>query len=639
MSAICGVHHPDQRPVNRFTLEQMAARLVHRGPDGGGIWVEGSVGMGHRMLQTTPESLQECLPLASATGEIVITADARIDNRAELISVLGIAERPPAEVSDSEIILAAYQRWGEACPEKLIGDFAFLLWDGRRQELFGARDPMGVKPFYYYHLPGRLFAVASEIKALFSVAGVPRELNELQVAYHLVGFYLDPSITFYQQIFRLPAAHSVVVGKEELRLQCYWSPDPCRELRLKSDEEYAEAFRDRFVEAVRCRLRSAYPVGSTLSGGLDSSSIACTARDLMGGVGTPRLDTFSAIFPSLPETEQAKIDERRYIHSVVSMGGLRSHYVCADQMSPLEELDRVLWHEDEAFYAPNLYMHWGLYKAARQQNVRVFLDGVDGDTTVCHGLSRLTELAWSGRWATLGRETTAVSRQLGVSRRRLLKEFCLKPLVIEPARLLYRQFHRCDSPLRPEETIIHPHFASRLELAARLRALRNEASEWNLTVRQGHRATLSSPLYPYALALADKAAAAWHLEPRYPFFDRRLIEFCLALPSSQKLSQGWTRVILRRAMEGTLPREVQWRTHKANLAPNFRWQLLRRERGLLEEVIRRRTQNINRFVDVAALQAAYERYAAEPLRRQEEAGNVYGAVLLDRWLGTSGFMQ
>jgi len=373
MSAIVGLYSLDGQPVNRGDLERMVDTVAHRGPDAAGVWNRGSIGLGQRMLWTTPESLDERLPLVDKAGDVVLTADARIDNRDELIAALGVTDHPHGEISDSELILSAYKQWGEACAEKLVGDFAFAIWDGLRQRLFCARDHLGVKPFYY-HQSSRAFAFASEIKALLSLPGVPFRLNEMRVADHLAGMFEDRTITFYQDIFRLPAAHSMTVGREGMRVRRYWSLDVSREVRLKSDGEYAEAFRTIFTDAVRCRLRSAFPMGALLSGGLDSSAIVCAARKVLAEQGKHRLHTFSAIFPGLPEADLRRIDERPFIDAVVSMGGLIPHFVHADRLSPLEEIDRVLWHEDEAVLAPNLYMHWALYRAAHQQGVRVLLD-------------------------------------------------------------------------------------------------------------------------------------------------------------------------------------------------------------------------------------------------------------------------
>lgn len=611
----------------------MTASLAHRGPDASGVWNSGPVGLGHRMLWTTPQSLHEQLPLTSKNGDLVITADARIDNRDELITALGLGRWSYGEMTDSELILRAYEQWGEDSPTRLLGDFAFAVWDEPRQTLFCARDHCGVKPFYYYQSP-RALIFASEIKALFATGEVPRRLNPVRVADYLAQIFDDQAGTFYRDVLRLPAGHSMTIRGRDSRIQPYCGLDPSREVRLSSDEEYAEAFRERFTEAVRCRLRSAFPVGSLLSGGLDSSSIVGTARRVLAEDGRP-LHTFSAIFPGLPEAELRRIDERPFVESMVAMNGLVPHYVHADRLSPLGDLARVLWHEDEAFLAPNLYMHWGLYGAAHQQSVRALLDGVDGDTTVCHGLDYLGELARGGRVRTLCREVKALATRHQASPRRILWQFGLKPLVPEPARQIWRVARGRRGPSWGDNTIINPVFARRIGFAERARQLRERVRTSARTARESHWRGLTSPLLPYVLEIGDKAAAAFSLEPRYPFFDRRLIEFCLALPAEQKLHQGWTRVVMRRAMSQILPDKVCWRVGKADLSPNFARRLWERDRSLLEDVIVRDPQVIADYVDVSALRDAYRRYASR-LIAQGDALTVYSAANLAFWLRQTG---
>jgi asparagine synthase (glutamine-hydrolysing) len=211
MSAIIGIFYLDGQPVTEAELNKMLESLAHRGSDGCGIWKDGATGLGHRMLWTTPESLHEQLPLVDRTGKLAIIADARIDNRDELIKLLGFTDRPSQQISDSQLILSAYEKWGEQCVGKLLGDFVFAIWDARKRSLFCGRDPLGIKHFYYYYLPGRAFVFASEIKGLLCLPFVPRQLDELSIAYHLLPVYDDKSSTFYQGILRLPASSASAV--------------------------------------------------------------------------------------------------------------------------------------------------------------------------------------------------------------------------------------------------------------------------------------------------------------------------------------------------------------------------------------------------------------------------------------------
>ncbi|HEC61986.1 MAG TPA: lasso peptide isopeptide bond-forming cyclase [bacterium] len=638
MSGIVGIFYLDGRTVETTDLERMVESITHRGSDGSGAWHKGTVGLGHRMLWTTPESLLEQLPMVNPTKDIVLTADARIDNREELISALALKDRPTGEISDSQLILSAYEKWGENCPEKLIGDFVFALWDERRGKLFCARDHIGTKPFYYFH-SNNTFVFASEIKALLILNEVPRRLNELRVADHLVRIFEDITSTFYQEIYRLPAAHCMTVDREGVNQRSYWSLDPSHEIRLRSDDEYAEAFHEVFTEAVRCRLRSDFPIGSALSGGLDSSSIACTARNLLAVKRNQALHTFSAIFPSLPEGDLRKIDERNFIEAVVAKGGFLPHYVHADRLSPLLDIDRALWHQDETFLAPNLYMHWGLYRSAHEHGVRVLLDGIDGDTTVSHGLEKLTDLARSGRWKTLINEAISISQKpnASVRPRKIIWMYGIKPLVPASIVKIWQILRSYKQPVWAVNTAIHPDFAQRIDMDNRVHKLLHNNSTQVRTARENHLYNLKSPLIPISLEILDKASAAFSLEARYPFFDRRLMEFCLALPPEQKLSQGWPRIILRHAMQGILPREVQWRFTKANLNPNFRRRLLDFERDTLDRMILIEPQAIEPYFDLPALKTMYNRYKSQPLISEADVLTVYGAVVLALWLRSTTF--
>lgn len=661
MSGIAGVYYLDGRPVDPADVQRMGESLAHRGPDGAGVWNTGPVGLAHRMLRTTPESLDERQPLVSSDGALALAADARIDNRHELIAALGLGERRSTEITDSQLILAAYETWGEACPERLIGDFAFVIWDDRRQALFCARDPFGVKPLYY-HRTDRIFVCASEVKALLCLSEVPRRLDEVRVGYHLAMVLEDNATTFYRDVLRMLAGHSLVVGRDGVRSRRYWSLDPSRELRLGSDDEYAEAFRELFTEAVRCRLRSAFPVGSKLSGGLDSSAVTCVARDLLTRNAGRRLRTFSAVYDEVPES-----DERPFIQVVVDQGDVEHHAVAMDAFSPLGDVERVFWCGDEPVTSPTFYIPWRLCQVARERGARVLLDGLDGDTAVSHGQGHLAELARAGqweafatearaiaghanlpsrsvllqrygepylrelaqewRWVTFARSARALSRHLGVSRRALAGHY-LVPRALQQS---WRWLHRRNGSPGGSPSIVSREFASRIGLDERIRAARAPRSVAPRTAREDHYQQLTSGLMPYLFEQANRTGVGSALEVRHPFADRRLVEFCLALPHEQKLSKGWNRVVMRRALAGVVPPQIQWRGGKTLNSAAFTHGLLRHEEKLLEEVVVHDPQGLEPYVDVAALRAAHRRYVAE--RRSSAAElSVWNAVVLALWL-------
>lgn len=616
----------------------MAESLTHRGPDGEGYWADGAVAFGHRMLWTTPESLHERLPMADAISGLAITCDARVDNRGDLIGALGL-RRGSEAITDSELILAAYDKWGEDCPTHIAGDFVFAIYDRRRHMLFCARDPMGIKSLYYFESRD-LFAFASEIKALLVLSEVPRRLNEVRVLDYLVNIFDDRNITFYEDVRRLPAATAMVISREGIRSSKYWHLDPKREMKLGSDAEYAEAFKECFFESVRCRLRSAYPVSSAVSGGLDSSSIACTADALRRASGASEpIDTFSLVFPGLPKQDLRRIDERPQIDAVLKAGNFRPHFVRADSLSPLNEVAKIHTHLDEAFFAGNLYLHWAMYGEAQRNGDRVFLDGLDGDTTISHGFEYLADLVVKFRWAALYREIGLIRRNLHIGRKRIIGRFCISPLCPTWVYKLRRALHGQFDDLRITSALVRKEFKERLRLAERTDSLMQSGRSCFRTAREKHWEMINSPLYAHALELADKASAAFHVEARYPFFDQRLIELCLSLPANQKLGQGWSRYILRRAMDGILPQEIQWRPAKGDLSPNFYRKLLETDRELVESVILNPASVLSPYIDYTAMRRAYERYRSDPMHSHTESSQVFAAVNLALWLEKAGLAR
>ena len=598
----------------------------------------------------------------------MVVADARIDNRGELGAIVDLGSSVD-EVPAAELILRAYQVWGSAAPKHLIGDFAFAIWDGTRQTLLCARDPIGARPFCY-HLSDRVFVFASEIKALFCHPEIPRELDEVQVAYFLDNFLDDPQRTFYRKIQRLPAAHILEVSPDGVRLERYWSPDPSREVRYSSEGQYVEEFRELFLEAVRCRVRNVDPVGSALSGGLDSSSVVRAAR--LALPGEQPVHAFSAVFPGLPEVERASNDESMYIDAVANADGIVSHKVRADEVAPLADYDRVLGHFDFPPLAFNLYMHWALFAAAQSIGVRVFLEGTDGDSVVSKGYERFIDLANKGDWETIVEEVMALTvryettwgwfpnylvypqlqrlarsghwrnwlhgssamvKDLGRSRRKLFLRYGIGAFV--PNRLL--QWYRYRGQEEGPKSLIREEFARRVRLEEREMQFWPDTSPAQ-SAREDHARVLALPRYQFALELIDNTAAPFGIEPRYPFFDRRLVEFCIAIPSAQKLAGGWTRLIQRRAMEGILPSLVQWRVHKGRLGFNFIRGMREIEAPKLGPVLFDDPSLVEEFLDMEVVRAAHQRLisAGEYPEAEHDAMLVYKATVLARWLREHG---
>jgi asparagine synthase (glutamine-hydrolysing) len=602
VSGLVALHYPDGKPVEPSILEKMTAALAHRGGDGSGLWYDGPVGLGHRLLHTSPESLHETLPLYDPVRRLAITADARLDNREELIAALDVADRA---APDSALILLAYDRWGDACPEKLLGDFAFVIWDGRRRVLFCARDHIGVKPIYYHYSPRRLFTGATEIKALLCHTAVPRRLNERRLGECLALLLDDRQITLYHDILRLPAGHRLTVGPTGIRMERYWDLDANRSVIGRSNDDYAQEFRWLFNEAVRARMRSAFPIGSMLSGGMDSSSVTCAARSLGPAQGTGLLQTFSLVFDKVPSC-----DERQYIHAVVAEGGVIPHFIGGDRIGPLSDFEQELPYEDEPSMAPNLCHFRAMYDTASANDVRIVLDGIDGDTAVFHGEGYLTELIRAGRVLAVLRELQGIARNGRVPWRRAGRNYVIGPMIPDWLRRLYRSLPGRRTPRNYEavtRSLVRPDFAKRIHLDERIREAEIQSSARARTVREAHWRRLSHGRLQFILEVIDRAALRRGVEPHHPFLDKRLLEFCLALPPDQKMSAGWTRIVLRRAMEGILPETVRWRPGKSDLSPNFTHGLLTRDRDRLDNGVRASGRALAEYIDNRALDELHNR--------------------------------
>jgi asparagine synthase (glutamine-hydrolysing) len=594
MSGIGGILKLDGVSPGQADFQSLMAGLAHRGPDGEGTWLDQSVALGHRMLWTTPESLHEKLPLQR--DGLTITADARIDNRSQLIPQLDFRNRPLDSIADSEIILAAYLKWGEDCPGKLIGDFAFAIWDERKQHLFCARDYFGVKPFYYCHMQGKSFAFASEVQALLRLPDTPRVLNEVKIADYLLELFEDKSRTFYQHILRLPPAHHLTISRSGTRMVEYWRLDPTAELRLASDDEYAEQYRDLFVEAVRARVRSAYPVGSTLSGGLDSSSVATVAQSVLKEQAKT-LHTFSLVFG-----EVKKSDESPYIKAVLERGQYEPHFIQGDQLSLLGDLDTILKQQGQPFYSPQYYLTQSIWRAAQESGVRVVLEGLMGDNVVGHGFSYLNDLARQWRWLELYAQVKALTEnhEDPAPVRQLMRKYIwqdgIKSHVPKPILQLWRTLRGRKPPQLAIPPVFNPDYARRIGLLDRLQMLARQG-ETRHSARHSQYHDLINGVVPTALEVYGGGTTPFAIDARFPFLDRRLVEFSLATPPRLKLRGGYSRWIARQALKGYLPDEIRWRSSKGDLGWNF-VHSLNREAANFERLILGQGKALEPYVDI-----------------------------------------
>lgn len=611
--AIVWRRHGDS--VSRLTLDVLLERIAHRGPDGTGRWIDDGVGLGYQHLRTTPGSGTVPLPLESKQGTHVVTGDYRIDNRARLVSTLGLGE--DEDLSDGELLLAAYERWGIRCPEKLVGAFAFVIWDRSNSRMVCARDHLGVKPFYYFR-DDALFVAGSEAKAVLAHTAVPPDIDELRIGEYLARRCPDKRRTFYDHVERLPPAHTLVVDSSGCRERQYWTLDPRREINLGSDDAYAREFRRRFNEAVRCRLRGVEEPAVTLSGGIDSSSVAGTVRKQVDGV----VHTFSNVFEGYPET-----DEREYIDAVLDHGTFEPHFIEGTAVDPLHRFPERVRIQDGPLLPAEFWHAFADAGAVADAGCRVMLEGWGGDQTASHGYGRLRELAVTGSLMTLASEMRALHNQ-GYDYRSQLWQEILAPLAPAPARRLWQYLPMSDTD-GPVPKFLDETFVRRIPLDEHLQRSRADATP-SQTLREVHCENLTEPFQVRFLELADRVAARCGVEPRYPFTDRRLIEFSVAMPSEQKRRHGFGRFALRNAMADVLPEEVRTRTSKVYFDTPFSELLASR---LSDDPCVDEPRHLPPYLDVGELDEARQRLRDDPA--WSDADLLARSYSLEHWLRQS----
>lgn len=550
MSTIFGLYLQDKKEVYQHTADKMMAVMNHWNADDSGFLLESNLLMGNLMLHNTPESLYEKLPLKYE--QYWITSDARIDNRSEIIQVLKefrhISEKSP----DSTLILFLYIKFGKNCVDHIIGDFAFSIWNSEKSEIFCARDQMGVKPFFYYS-EDYVFAFASEVKGILAVDGVNATLNHEFILRLIGDSATQPTDTFHQNIHILMPGHYMIVRPDNITIHKYWNLTIPPLLKLASPDDYIEAFKDQMDIAVKCRLRSVFPIASELSGGLDSSGITALAARLIDDKN--RLYSFSYTMPSDENGYKEYDDEEIYIDEVIRF--------CAIQ-NPVK-VNRSDWnsilepHELEFFVNSGVgsysaYWQEPLRRIMQEKSIRVTLSGFGGDELITNkGDYYFIDFLYEKEYA----DFVFASFKKG--------NYSL------PLKMLLRYL----APAKVYEILNKDH---------RLKTKRNSflldyEFENKLITEDNQLSKISSRRYKEFLATkyevfntflrfqSESSFSIMHkLEPRFPFIDIRLTSFFLSLPTSVIGHPFINRYMYRKSMEGIIPDLVRLRNDKTRAA-------------------------------------------------------------------------
>jgi asparagine synthase (glutamine-hydrolysing) len=569
MSGIAGIVRFDGAPVEPGLIESMTAAMSHRGPDGIAHWSKGSVALGHCMLRTTPESLEETQPLANEDQTLILVMDGRVDNWEELRADLikrGAVLRTRA---DAELVLRAFEAWGHDCVAHIEGDFALAIWDARNRTLFCARDRMGHKPFHY-HWDGTTLAFASELHPLLDLPWVEEKPNTGMLAEFLAGDWHSRDETLWQGVMRLVAAHRMAVTASGPRVDEYWAPDLWATLPYKNDEEYIEHYRALFTDAVRRMSRSHLPLACEVSGGLDSSAVFCMAEHLRRAdrLLAPAVDGYTLAF----EDDNAA-NELDYARAVGDFLGVPIHEIPPSVPPPGWYADSARKYRDFPGF-PNGSMGIGLRRQAAAKSSRVMFTGEWGDAWLAGSRAYYAEEVAQGNWRALYGclETDTSVYGAGQTAKWLLRHgvFPLLPgRVQRGARFAVRKLRRSETA----DSLYWLPPAMRERVAARRERLRPRRAPVRSFSQRELTALLHSALTAQVLERLEREAAHAGLEMRHPLGDARIVQLAFSTPERLRLRGDRSKYLHVQAMQGLMPPAVLGRRTKAEFSIVFRGHL------------------------------------------------------------------
>lgn len=552
MSAFAVIFDHSNRPVDPEALDHVMGRLNHRGPDGFDVCLDGNIAMGHWHFWTTPEEMGENQPLKLDGLPIRIVFDGRIDNRSELIQKLNLTARGKTQ-SDAKIVLMAYAQWGENCLEHFVGEFALVIYDQNRNIILCARDPMGDRTLFYANV-GSTQVIASEPWAVAGAINTIPEINEYAISHYFAFQIPRDGQTLFKNISELIPGHVMVQSQSEQRIWRYWQPDLSKKVHYKNDNEYAEHYLALLEESVRCRMRSNTPVGVFMSGGLDSTSVASLAARM---IAPEPLTALSYVFDEFKEC-----DERAYINAVKDQWNLYSIQIPCDDAWPFQNIDK--WIANPSQIGGNIYntIKERMYKNAQNEGFRVVLSGGFGDHLHSAGTDWLIDLILDGYIREVVNEIIHHIRA-GKSQR-IFNAAMLQRIPIKIIKKVHGKAKLHRHKAAPEWLTL---LSTDYILNGNCRVDKNEKQSRliNLVTTYGN---------------SRDSFGHFNIETRYPFRDRRLIEFVLQLPSYQIYTCGRNKHVLRTAMSGILPEMVRTRNNKTSLVPLFSYGIKREKRRL-----------------------------------------------------------
>lgn len=565
MGAICGIFCRDGSKVSEKMSLTMMDKLSSYRVDNTGTWNNKELFLGCAVQYITPESKLEKLPYLDKEAGLVITADAIIDNRTELFSLMKISELEWNNIPDSQLILMSYKKWGEECPKHLVGDFAFAIWNENKKELFCARDHTGNRAFHFYS-SSNIFAFCTLAKPLFCVSKEGKLLNERWIANFLSldgpMHEIDSNETVYRNIYQLLPAHTIKLSYKKMIKKQYWYPLNLPKIRFNTDEEYDEAFRKVFFEAVHCRLRSIDHIGIKMSGGLDSGSVACVAARKLAEEGK-KLYAFSVVPFSgyknyLPKNILA--NETEYIQSIGELyKNIDITYCSLEGKNAVTNVDEYIDYLEQPYkFFRNFFWINEVESIAAKRGCSVLLDGQNGNYSISFGdmSTHLITLYRKGKWLSIHREIKEFCKFKNLKYFHVLKVF-IKMILPDNIKNIYKKV-RGRYEIKESVVAVNPKLAVRWKVDECFRKAKiGTYQKKYYDLDEAHKMCVDPTGFSQMGGVDTKMSLKYGVVSRDPTRDKRVIEFCLSIPEDQYVRNGHERYLIRRSMREILPDKVR----------------------------------------------------------------------------------
>jgi asparagine synthase (glutamine-hydrolysing) len=523
------------------------------GPDAVSQWDDGFISIGRALFRLLPEDVHDCQPLVGGAGKFALVADVRLDNREDLFVALELSTERGRDLCDAAVLLSAFERWGEACLDRIVGDFAFAIWNSEQRELLLARDPLGQRPLHYYH-DNRTFAFASMPKGLHAIPEIIRAPDVERVAEFVVLLPETGTRSYFNGVHRVEPGHVVTVGSKGISSRRYWEPKRGT-TSFTNAGDYAEGMRYHVDLAVRARLRGVTEAVAThLSAGLDSSIITTTAAQQMASRGGRAVAFTSVPREGKPIDSRGGLilDEGPHASATAAVHPNIEHILIRDARSPLADLDRYFYlFEQPVRDLPNGTWFCAINDAARERGLKIMLPGYLGNFSLSYnGFQFLPELIGSGRLLRWTREFTAAVARGHLTWRTALS-LSVGPYVPTTFWVWINQTFRNRALDVTTYTGINPRRLEELQLRERARA---SDLDFSYPPRKDGFTTRIWALRRVDMGNILKGTlGGWGIDQRDPTTDRRLVEFCLGVPTEQFLSGGIPRSLARRAFADRVP--------------------------------------------------------------------------------------